>query len=171
MRIIVSDTSCLIDLRKADLLAALLALGYHVQVALPLVTDELSTFTAEDWQRLQDLGLEVVDLDGAQVARSFELRRNHRRLSAYDAMSLALAEVAEETILLTCDQALRVAAQVLAVEVHGVLWVFDLLEQQGLLPVEELRRALTLLHHDPLVFLPNDEVLARLERFGRGVLP
>lgn len=171
MRIIVSDTSCLIDLRKADLLAAMLALDYRVQVALPLVKDELSTFTSEDWQRLQDLGLEVIDLEGFQVARSLELRRNHRRLSAYDAMSLALAELVEESILLTSDQALRVAAEGLAVEVHGVLWIFDLLEQQALLPAEELRRALTLLHNDPLVFLPDDEVLARLERFGREILP
>jgi predicted nucleic acid-binding protein len=166
MRIIVSDTSCLIDLRKGDLLAATLALaGFRMQVALPLARDELSSFAPADWERFTDQGLEIVDLEARLVARALELMRAHRRLSSYDAFSLALAEDEENSILLTSDRALRAAAAAQAVEAHGVLWVMDRIEESGLLPPEELFRALNHLHADPLVFLPEDEVQARLARF------
>ena len=171
MRIIVSDTSCLIDLRKADLLSAAMALGFRVQVALPLVHDELSSFAAEDWNRLTDQGLEIVDLDGQQVARAMDLKRVHRRLSAYDAFCLALAEIGEASILLTSDRALRVAAEALTIEVHGVLWVIDRIEERGLLPLDVLFRALSHLKADPLVFLPEAEVDARLARFAQRDRP
>lgn len=172
MRIIISDTSCLIDLRKADLLAATLALaGFRVQVALPLARDELSSFAPDDWERLTDQGLEIVDLEARLVARALELKRAYRRLSAYDAFSLALAGDEEGAILLTSDRALRVAAEAEAVEVHGVLWVVDRLEESGLLPAEELFRALSRLQADPLVFLPADEIAARLARLARPGQP
>jgi len=171
MRIIVSDTSCLIDLRKADLLNATLALGFRVQVALPLVHDELSSFAPEDWNRLVDLGLEIVDLDGQQVGRALVLKRAHRRLSAYDAFCLALAEIGEDAILLTSDRPLRLAAAGLRIEVHGVLWVIDRIEERGLLPLESLFLALTHLKADPLVFLPEDEVDTRLARIAHRERP
>lgn len=171
MRIIVSDTSCLIDLRKAELLSATLALGFRVQVALPLVHDELSSFAAEDWSRLTDQGLEIVNLDGQQVGRALELKRLYRRLSAYDAFCLALAEIGEDAILLTSDRPLRVAAEDLKIEVHGVLWAIDRIEERGLLPPEALFRALSHLNADPLVFLPEAEVEARLARFARRGQP
>jgi predicted nucleic acid-binding protein len=172
MRIIISDTSCLIDLRKADLLSATLALaGFHVQVALPLARDELSSFAPDDWERLTDQGLEIVDLEPRLVARSLELKRVYRRLSAYDVFSLALASDTEEAVLLTSDRALRAAANAEAVEAHGVLWVVDRLEENGLLPNEELFRALSSLQADPLVFLPQDELQTRLARFARREQP
>ena len=166
MRIIISDTSCLIDLRKADLLSATLALaGFHVQVALPLARDELSSFAPDDWERLTDQGLEIVDLEPRLVTRALELKRVYRRLSAYDVFSLALAGDTENSVLLTSDRALRIAADAEAVEAHGVLWVIDRLQENGLLPNEELFRALSSLEADPLVFLPEEEVQARLARF------
>jgi predicted nucleic acid-binding protein len=167
MRIIVSDTSCLIDLRKADLLSATMALPFTVQVALPLARDELSSFGPEDWQRLTDLGLEIVDLDGERVARALALMRLHRRLSAYDALSLALAEQQRDCILLTSDGDLRRAGEALAIEVHGVLWVIDRIADGQLLSNQELFTALTRLKADPLVFLPAEEVETRLRRLGQ----
>ncbi len=112
-------------------------------------------------------GLEIVDLEPRLVARALELKRTYRRLSAYDAFSLSLAGDTEEAILLTSDRALRAAAGTEAVEAHGVLWVIDRLEESGLLPNEELFRALSALQADPLVFLPQDELQARLVRFAR----
>jgi hypothetical protein len=53
------------------------------------------------------------------------------------------------SILLTSDQALRAATEAETIEAHGVLWVSDRLEESGLLPHEELFRALTLLQADP----------------------
>jgi predicted nucleic acid-binding protein len=168
MRIIVSDTSCLIDLRKADLLSATMALPFTVQVALPVAHDELSDFGPDDWQRLTDLGLQIVDLDGERVALALELMRTYRRLSSYDALSLALAEQQrdEDCILLTSDRDLRRAGEALAIEVHGVLWVIDRIAEEQLLSARELHAALIRLRDDPLVFLPQQELEIRLQRFA-----
>jgi predicted nucleic acid-binding protein len=168
MRIIISDTSCLIDLRKADLLSATMALPFTLHVALPLVHDELSDFGPDDWQRLTDLGLQIVDLDGQRVARALELMRTYRRLSSYDAFSLALAEQRrdEACILLTSDRDLRRAGEAMAIEVHGVLWLIDCIAERQLLSPRELHAALTRLRDDPLVFLPEHEVEIRLQRFA-----
>jgi predicted nucleic acid-binding protein len=92
--------------------------------------------------------------------------RLHRRLSSYDALSLALAEQQQDTILLTSDGDLRRASEAMAIEVHGVLWVIDRIAEAQLLSSLDLFNALTRLKADPLVFLPADEVELRLRHFA-----
>jgi hypothetical protein len=52
MRIIISDTSCLIHLRKAALLAAFLRLPFEVLIPNTLFEDELLRFTADEKRAL-----------------------------------------------------------------------------------------------------------------------
>ena len=52
MRIVVSDSSCLIDLRKASLLDALVRLPYELLIPNTLFEDELLKFTAEQKRAL-----------------------------------------------------------------------------------------------------------------------
>jgi hypothetical protein len=52
MRIVVSDSSCLIGLRKASLLAAFLKLPYEVLIPNTLFDDELLKFTAAEKRSL-----------------------------------------------------------------------------------------------------------------------
>ena len=54
MRIIVSDSSCLIDLRKAALLAAFLQLPYEILIPNTLFEEELLKFTDEEKKLLRD---------------------------------------------------------------------------------------------------------------------
>jgi len=168
MRIIINDSSCLIDLRKASLLAATLLLPYTFIVALPLVASELLDFGPADWDDLEGRGLQIIDLSGDQVAAAFEVRRRHPGLSANDCFSLVLAQAGPDRILLTGDQQLRRRAGNGGVEVHGVLWVTDQLAEHGLMAFIDLADALERLVDDPLVFLPHDEVGARIIRWRRG---
>lgn len=71
MRIVVSDSSCLIDLRKASLLDAFLKLPYEVLIPNTLFEDELLKFTATEKGILLRNGLKVVD-----VPRRVSARRN-----------------------------------------------------------------------------------------------
>ena len=83
MRIIVSDTSCLIDLRKAALLAAFLRLPFEILIPNSLFEDELLSFSVEEKRTLVKAGLKVVDLPGPQVSRARDVIRAQPRLSRY----------------------------------------------------------------------------------------
>ena len=76
LQLVVSDSSCLIDLRKGGLLFTDLLLPYRFVVVLPLVESELHGFTKADWEELKVRGLNVVDLEASQVQRAFELKRS-----------------------------------------------------------------------------------------------
>lgn len=167
LRVVVNDASCLIDLRKAKLCATMLRLPYRFVVALPVKENELLDFSASEWTALQSDGLEIVDLDSALVARSFEFRRAHATLSAEDSFSLALAEGIAHSILLTSDASLRTVAERMDVSVHGVLWVIDELHRLQLSPPHQLSASLTIWRDDPLVWLPAALIAARLRMLGK----
>ncbi len=162
--VIVNDTSCLIDLRKGGLLTTALLLPFRFVVALPLVSDELNDFTESDWEDLRARGLEIVDLDGAQVQRAMKLKGRFPGLSVYDCFSLALVKTTRDSMLLTGDSLLRENATKVGVEVHGVLWVSDQIENAQVMAFAELADALDRLRGDPLVFLPAGEVTSRITR-------
>lgn len=125
MRIIINDTSCLIDLNKAGLLHAALLLPFQFQIALPVIEAEFLGFTQVEIADMQARGLQVIDLEPGLVGRAFEFRRSFASLSIYDCFSMSLAESVEDAILLTGDRDLRAQATNLGLEVHGVLWVSD----------------------------------------------
>lgn len=163
-RIIVNDASCLIDLRKAGLLSAALLLPFCFQLALPVVRSELRDFTKAEIDDLLARGLEIIDLDSGQVEQALKLKAGQAKLSIYDCFSLTLAVTQEEAILLTGDRGLRTCAEGMGVEVHGVLWITDRLEAEGIETYETLLKALEMLYADPVVFLPDKEIQARIKR-------
>lgn len=66
--VVVNDASCLIDLRKGQLLHVLLQLPYRFIVPLPIREEELLDFTPQEWRMLEDGGLTTYDLPGEEVA-------------------------------------------------------------------------------------------------------
>jgi hypothetical protein len=70
MRIVVSDSSCLIDLRKVLLLDALLRLPFEFLIPDTLFEDELVKFTATQKKALLRGGLKVIELPGERVLRA-----------------------------------------------------------------------------------------------------
>lgn len=136
--VVVNDASCLIDLKKGELLHVLLRLPYRFIVPLPIREEELLDFTAQEWRMLEDGGLATYDLPGEEVARVFALKREHSRLSANDCFALVTTTCQENGILLTGDNLLRKVATARAVRVHGVLWIIDELHAAGVCEVELL---------------------------------
>ncbi|MYB53905.1 MAG: hypothetical protein F4X77_17160 [Acidobacteriia bacterium] len=70
MRLIVSDSSCLIDLRKASLLEAFLDLPYEVLIPDALFEEELVRLTPAQKGLLLQGGLKVVELPAESVLRA-----------------------------------------------------------------------------------------------------
>lgn len=165
MRIIVSDTSCLIDLRKVDLLGAFMSLPYEVMIPNALFEDELLKFTDDQKQMLLDAGLQVIDLPGQAVLRAQQVIGIQPRLSANDAFAFVLAESTENSILLTGDGALRSMAEN-HVEVHGVLWLVDEMYRHQVATAEVLHAVLEQFSADPTVRLPTRDLGAFIKRYA-----
>lgn len=165
MRIIVSDSSCLIDLRKGLLLEAFLSLPYEILIPNTLFEDELLKFTVEQKQALLDGGLQVVDIPGTGVLRAQEVMRAKPRLSIHDGLAFALAESHDGCILVTGDGDLRTLAATYGIEVHGLLWIMEQIHQTGVKPGRDLAVALRVLEQDPTVRLPRRELTIAIRRY------
>lgn len=167
MRIVVSDTTCMIDLRKVALLEAFLRLPYTVVMPDTLFDDEWLSLSDDEKETLRDLGLEVRSLSGELVQCAGAYFNQHVRLKLNDCFALTLAEDIADCILLTGDRSLRRVAEDKGIEVHGVLWVMDELEAHNIESPDVLRAALQLFRDDDLVFLPPDEIARRMRQLTR----
>ena len=161
MEILVSDTSVVIDLERAQLVEEIFALPYDFIVPDILYDLEMRSFGGE---RLLERGLQVRKLTGAQVAEAQRLRALQRKISVSDSYALSLAR-AEGSTLLAGDGALRVLAEAEGVRCHGVLWVFDRLEDSRFIERVRLHEGLTRIAGHPRCRLPRAEVALRLARF------
>lgn len=164
MRIIVSDSSCLIDLRKASLLAAFLQLPYEILIPNTLFEEELLKFTVEEKALLLN-GLKVIDLPGTNVLRARQVMRSFPHLSIHDAFAFALAEINPGCILLTGDGPLRALGEDQGIEVHGVLWVIDEIQSNILANAGDLLEALRMFASDPTVRLPRRTLTSYIKRY------
>lgn len=165
MRIVVSDSSCLIDLRKANLLEAFLRLPYEVLIPNTLFDGELLNFTPEQKHAMLSGGLRVVDIPGTGVLRAQQIARESPRLSVHDGFALVVAESHDGCVLVTGDAPLRALAERRGIEVHGVLWIVDELFQQKVEKAARLVAALQVLESDAAVRLPRRELLAAIRRY------
>jgi predicted nucleic acid-binding protein len=165
MRIVVSDSSCLIDLRKASLLDVFLRLPYELLIPNTLFEEELLKFTAAQKNALVRGGLKVIDLPGDRVLRAQQVVRKVPTISVHDGFAFALAESHPGSILLSGDGELRKLATEHEMEVHGVLWVIDELHHCKLTTGVTLRSALNLFSSDATVRLPRRELAAYIKRY------
>jgi len=162
--VVVIDASCLVDLKKGQLLHVLSRLPYRFIVPLPIREEELLDFTPQEWRMLEDGGLDTYDLPETEVAQVPELKHAHSRLSANDCFALVTTTRHEDAILLTGDGQLRKVAIARAVRVHGVLWIVDQLHAAGACEIQLLVTALEAWRADGAVFLSVAELDKRLRR-------
>jgi predicted nucleic acid-binding protein len=162
MDVLVSDTSVIIDLERAGLIEHIFALPYRFVVPDALYEKEIKDYGGE---RLLALGLEVRSLTGEQLAQAQRFRARERRISIHDSYALSLAK-AEAAILLAGDAAMRRLAEAEEVRCHGVLWVFDQLEEARVVSATALHEGLTRVVAHPRCRLPRDAVQQRLARYS-----
>lgn len=161
MDVLVSDTSVVIDLERARLIEQIFTLPYRFVVPDALYEKEIKDYGGE---RLVALGLQVRSLTGEQVAEAQRLRSLERRISIHDSYALSLAK-AEAAILLAGDAAMRRLAEAEEVRCHGVLWVFDQLEEHRVVAASALLDGLSRVIAHPRCWLPREAVNHRLARY------
>lgn len=167
MRIIISDSSCLIDLHKVDLLEALMELPFSIGIPQPLFETELLSISDDEKQRLLDLGLEVIVQPAEQVISAQQYYNNDRKLSLNDCFALVAAEYTDEAILFTGDSRLKSLADSKDIETHGVLWAIDMLDEHTNIDTSDLIACLEQFDADPRVWYPSEEIRARIRRLRR----
>ena len=164
MRVLVSDTSILIDLERADLMRAAFSLDAKFVVPDLLYERELRESGGAD---LLALGLRVESLDEGEVECAQAYRRVHPRLALPDTFALTLAK-SRCWLLLTGDGPLRALASAEEVECHGVLWLIDRMHTERVVEAAILRAGLEQLARHPRCRLPRAEIDIRLVRLDDG---
>lgn len=153
MRILISDTSCLIDLRKASLLEAFVQLPYDLVIPDILFEQELVQFSDAE-KELIEKNLRVLSLSGEGVSRVQSVNRDYPVLTLNDCFAFVLAEQTPNCILMTGDRNLRDLATSSGIEVHGVLWGIDEMYSARVAAANQLYSALLLFKADSTVRLP-----------------
>jgi hypothetical protein len=161
LRVLVSDTSVVIDLERGGLLDSLFSLSLEFAVPDLLFRRELHGPLGD---QLIARGLRVEELTDQELRRATTINRAQARLSVPDAFAYALAE-ARGWPLLTGDGDLRTLAIEGGIETHGVLWVLDELDAQGAVTRTLLHSGLTAISAHPRCRLPAAQVRARLKKF------
>ena len=162
----VNDASCLIDIRKGGVLDVLLDLPYRFVVPLPIRESEILDFSVSDWQHLDNAGLITYDLTSDEFEQALALRALHPLLSANDCICHVTARI-HSGILLTGDNLLRKVADANNLQVHGVLWIIDQLDEHHLCSRSKLVRTLRVWVDDAAVFLPRSELCQRITKFNQ----
>lgn len=157
--IFISDTNIWIDFRNAGLLEQMFQLPFTL-CCTDFVMHELADFPH---QELLDRGLSVESFDESGVIRLFELKVEHNNSSLADVSCYLLAQETGRP-LLTGDGKLRRQAQRDGLEVHGALWLLDLMVDHLVIDKLHAVDALThMLEHGAR--LPAAECESRLSRW------
>jgi hypothetical protein len=115
MRVLVSDTSVLIDLERGELLDKAFRLSYEFVVPDLLYKRELAAYNGPALLRL---GMRVEALDDIGLRQAIAYQARVPALSLPDTFALALAKI-HGWILLAGDGALRTLAAAEQVDHHG----------------------------------------------------
>jgi hypothetical protein len=163
-RLLVSDTSVLIDLERGNLLQTTFKLPTPLAVPDVLYERELR---ATNGELLITLGLQVLTLDntGVGVAQGYLARA--KSLSVPDAFALALAKIGAH-VLVCGDRALKELADAESVECHGLFWILDQIVNTGLLSAKGVHAALQTIASHPRCRLPKNLIAEYSGRFAKG---
>jgi hypothetical protein len=160
MRLVVTDANIIIDLGAGDLLDPMLAVpGIEFHVPDVLFAEEL----AHRYGDLPGKGLRVTPQPAEATEEVVRLRDVYRRASTNDLFALVLAKRLG-CALLTGDRALRGAAASQAIEVHGTVWLVELLLESGVIAVDSAERAYHAMRRDQSR-LPWDAVEEQIRRW------
>ena len=159
MNVLLPDTSVLIDLERGAILETIFRLPFNYAVPSLLYRMELKDYGGN---ALMDLGLRLEELDVKEVmlAQTYSLKL--RALSVPDSFALALAK-SRSWILLSGDRKLVRLAKEEEVAVHGVLWLFDRMYDEGVADRTELFNSLRAITAHPRCRLPKAEIEKRLQ--------
>ena len=169
MKVVVNDANILIDLVKLQLLPHFFGLGWEYHTT-SLIFDELYEDQQEAFAPYQDKGVFIVaDLDAKELGKVLELQIEKPQLSEQDCSALFYT-MKTSGILLSSDKNLRDFAENKKVDVHGHLWIFDVMVAQKCISptraAEKLEELINVIN--PKLRLPDHECKRRIGFWGKA---
>jgi predicted nucleic acid-binding protein len=162
VKIVVQDASVLIDLAVGDCLTAWFGAGVETHTTAPVLLE-----VEQDVKRfVRQRKLRVFQFEGEELLELLDFQSRHSsRLSFEDCSVFYLAEKLDG-ILVTGDKALRNTAAESGREVHGTLWILDVMvDLEALAPLQAAASLEKLTQRNPR--LPKAECEERLRRWKK----
>lgn len=168
MTVVVNDANILIDLIKLELVGHFFRLDWEFHCTDLIIENELYDTQKAILIPYIDSGkLQVQAVSGDDLMKIISTQSESPQLSDKDCSALLYAQKLNAA-LITSDNALRKYAKTMHVEVHGHLWVFDALIDQGHitpgLAIDKLNELGTV---NPKLQLPKRACEEIIERWGR----
>ncbi|MDZ7759482.1 MAG: PIN domain-containing protein [Desulfovermiculus sp.] len=141
MTILISDANILIDVVEGRIVDPFFQLPFVICVPDLLFVDELADFHSD----LPEKGLVLKELEPNSLEKAMHLQQRYKKSSRYDCLALALA-VQEDCPLLTGDQDLRDAGVQENIDVHGTLWLVDIMIEKEVITLNTAYEAYKLMY-------------------------
>ena len=161
MKVLVSDSSILIEFSKREILHKMFELEFQFAVPDLLFHEELIDLGSYDRQDLLGFGLRVEALSADGVATVVAYQAERAALSLVDAFALALAGTHGWRIL-TEDRTMRRFAESKSIAHLDALWVVDRLLDTGALSSFQALAVLQAMLNDPSCPVPEPESTRRI---------
>ena len=165
MKVLVSDSSILIEFSKRELLDRMFQLEFEFAVPDLLFHEELIDLGSYSRRDLLGLGLRVESLDaeGVEVAIAYQSERP--ALSLVDSFALALASH-QGWNLVTEDRTMRSVAESKGIVHLDALWVVDRMLDADILSESRVVTVLEAMRDDPRCPVPKPELAVRIRRLS-----
>ena len=163
VKVVVIDSSVLMDLALTVLIECTSQLPFNFVIPDTMFAQELTDLGDYNRDRLLGMGFTLGELSGDGVIAAQGYMAGNARLSLQDCFALAMAQE-KEAILMTGDGLLRKISTNKGVEVHGVLWFADLIEEHQCVENDVLRDGLLILQQHLATRLPKKELQNRIDR-------
>ena len=161
MKVLVSDSSILIEFSKREILHKMFELGFQFAVPDLLFHEELIDLGSYSRQDLLGFGLRVEALGADGVAMAVGYQAERAALSLVDAFALALAGTHGWRIL-TEDRTMRRFAESKSIAHLDALWVVDRMLDTGVLSGSQALVVLEAMLNDPRCPVPKPELARRI---------
>lgn len=162
MKIVVTDACIFIDVIELQLTAKFFGLDLEIHTTRD-VFDELypeQQQILEAYQGNNKLTVHILT-PGEKIAL---LSDEYPKALTPEDKSVVFIAQKLEAIVLSSDKPVRRVAKKLAIEYHGMIWIFDQLVEQGLLTGDEASEKITLMVNSNLIYRNNLEMQAEIEK-------
>ena len=165
MKVLVSDSSILIEFSKRKLLDKMFQLDFEFAVPDLLFQEELIDLGSYSRRDLLGFGLRVESLDAGGVEMAIFYQSERPALSLVDSFALALAD-RQGWHLLTEDRTMRSVAESSGITHLDAMWIVDRMLDADILSVSQVVAVLEAMRDDPRCPVPKAELAVRIQRLG-----